>query len=669
MDWIKDNLGSVLESILNATIFKLFYYIEYGLCWVIDILTDLFSVFAGLERVTYNNSHDFLVNILFSNKAISNIYWAMALIGIALTIAFTIWAVVKKMFDASGKMQQSMGQIITATVRSIILILSMNLVMTVVINVTNTLMQQIDYIFNNAYYLDQPEERTFSDEEYAAMGRILATIGNYSLVTSSNNRYNINSCFNAIRSDMYFLQRQGVFDYSYYETKEGKEAPSWQSILSAIAKSSDLTTDVKVDKYEEGIAKSITAAMDYLRNNKIVTPVDHVNRTYEAQEKTHLDRLVFLMGTMRAAKNDAYNVEPGIDDALRGQYYFAEGKDIYNFSNVNSDFDVGFKTDYLVVWVAAIAVIFDLVVIILNCVARMFNLLFLYIIAPPVIAASPLDNGGKFKQWSTAFLVQALSVFGTVIAMRLLLIYLPIVMSPSLKLFDPKEHAILNMFAKLIMVWGGFEAAKKSTGLLTGILADNAGWQSLTAGDMSASAGKAIGKVTSMGKAAAGTALGVGKAVTGFALSPVTNVLSRPFKAAGSWWSNLGKADDDPTRPRSGTGSGGGGGGGAGGGSGGSTPPPKSTPPSTTETPPTTTPVPNNPNSNPGPDGNNPGGNPPPNRPNPPGGNNNNNNNNNNLNQPNNRNNNNPGAGPGNRPQPPRANSAPPLPDRYNRPT
>ncbi|MBQ7057714.1 MAG: hypothetical protein IJM83_00220 [Firmicutes bacterium] len=667
MDWIKDNLGSLLESILNATIFKLFYYIEYGLCWIIDVLTDLFSVFAGLERVTYNNSHDFLVNILFSNKAVSNIYWGMALIGVALTIAFTIWAVVKKMFDASGKMQQSIGQIITATVRSIILILSMNLVMTVVINVTNTLMQQVDYIFNNAYYLDQPEERTFSDEEYAAMGRVLSTIGNYSLVTSSNNRYNINSCFNAIRADMYFLQRQGVFDYSYYREVEGKESPSWQSILSAIAKSADLTSDVKVDIYNEGVAKSILAAMDYLKNNKTVVPVDYVKRTYQTQDKTHLDRLVFLMGTMRAAKNEAFNKEPGIDDALRGQYYFAEGKDIYNFSQVNGDFDIGFKTDYIVVWVAAIAVIFDLVVIILNCVARMFNLLFLYIIAPPVIAASPLDNGGKFKQWSTAFLVQALSVFGTVIAMRLLLIYLPIVMSPSLKLFDPSEHAILNMFAKLIMVWGGFEAAKKSTGLLTGILADNAGWQSLTAGDMSASAGKALGKVTAVGKAAAGTALGVGKAVAGFALSPVTNTLARPFKAVGQWWSNLGKAGDDPSRPASGWGaredpksSGGGSGGG-----GGSTPPRQSPPPPAPSEPERT--PPNNTNTNPPLDSNNPNPQPPANNRQNPGGN--NNNNNNDLNQPNNRNNNGPapGNGPGNNPQPPRVNSAPPLPNRYNR--
>ena len=98
---------------------------------------------------------------------ISNIYWAMALIGIALTIGFTIWSVIRKMFDASGKVQQSLGQIITAAIRSIILILGLNLIMAAVINGTNKLMEQVDIIFKNAYYLDLPETRYFTEDEYA----------------------------------------------------------------------------------------------------------------------------------------------------------------------------------------------------------------------------------------------------------------------------------------------------------------------------------------------------------------------------------------------------------------------------------------------------------------------------------------------------------------------
>lgn len=530
--------SSILESILNATIFRVCYYIERVLCYIIDLLYQMFEVFAGLVRVQYNGTADYLINIFFSNKAVSNIYWGMALIGIVLCFGFVIFAVVKKMFDASGKVQQSLGQIIWSGIRSILIILGMTAIMNVVLNGTGVLMQQVNYLFNDPYNLHLPVERSFTGEEIAAMGRILCTIGNYSKVETENNRYNMNLCFNDIRQDMYYLQQQGVFEYTYF-ADSGQE-DSWQSVLAQIALSCDLKQDVKVDKYYDGVSRTIEKAMRYLKNTSRPRPVPTVTRSaVKDNGRAHLDRMIFLMGTFRAARNSAYNVNPAFDDALRGPYYYGEGdKSIHDLDDVDSDFNIGFPTDYIVVWVASIAMIFDLVVIILNCVARIFNMLFLYLIAPPVIAVQPLDNGGKTKQWMTAFLVQSLSVFGTVISMRLLLLFLPMVVSPELVLFD---NAILNALAKLVLIYGGFEAAKKSSSILTGILADSAGWQAVQAGDMSSSAGKALGAATKLGKAVGGKALGAAS----FAAKPLTNRLKAPFQKAANAWSNSGSAKYD----------------------------------------------------------------------------------------------------------------------------
>ena len=544
-DLLGDTLSSILESILNATIFKLCYYIERMLCWIVGILMDLFNIFSGLETVTYNGSKNFLINIFFANKAINNIFWAMAIIGFILVFVFTGWSVIRKIFDINAKHQESLGQIIWSGIRSIFLIVGLTLVINVVLTGTGILMQQIDFIFNNAYHLDQPQERDFTDEEYAAMGRVLATIGNYSMVPSSNSRYNLNACFNAIRGDMELLQKQGVFDYSYYQPDaDGNIGESWQSVLSQIAKSTDLRRDVMIDVYNEGVATSITAAMDYLRNTKDPRPVDHVEASYTVTERANLDRMIFLMGTMRAAKNSAYNENPAFDDALRGPYYYNENRDIYSFSDVNRDFNIGFEMDYVLVWLASVAIIVDLTIVILNCIARIFNMLFLYIIAPPIIAVSPLDNGGKFKQWTTAFLVQSLSVFGTVIAMRLLLIYLPIVSSPQLVLF---YKPVLNAIGKFMLVFGGVEAAKKSTGLLTGILADSAGMEAVRSGDMSSTANRMVGAAGGLALGAAGKAAGAAGSVLNFATKPVQNLAGRAWNATGgklaSAWSNLGKGD------------------------------------------------------------------------------------------------------------------------------
>ncbi len=590
-DWMGSTLSSLLESILNATVFRLCYYIERALCWIVQTLYEMFEIFAGLVRVEYNDKPDYLINIFFSNKAVNNIYWGMALIGIALTFGFAIAAVVRKLFDAAGKQQQSLGQIILGGIRSILVILGMTAIMSFVLNGTGILMQQINLLFNDPYNLDKPVTRTFSGEEYAAMGRIFSTIGNYSVVESKDNRYNMNLCFNDIREDMLYLQKQGIFSYSYYELDQNnKEVKSWQSVLSDIAASCDLKRDVKVDIYNDGVARSLSAAMEYLRTNASPRPKESVSRESYSDGNAHLDRMIFLMGTFNAAKNSGYNENPAFDDAIRGRYYYGNGKSIYSLDNVDSDFNIGFPTDYIVVWFACIAIIFDLVLIILNCIARIFNMLFLYLIAPPVIAAQPFDNGGKTKQWMTAFLVQSLSVFGTVISMRLLLVFFPMIVDPQFVLF--KNQPMLNALAKLFLVYGGFEASKKSSSILTGILADSAGMQAIQAGDMSSSAGKAIGAVTGAGKAIAGKAVGAAGSVLSFAAKPVTNLASSPFKRFANWWTNLGDFSKDDKK-QSGGGGGGGGAGGAGGGAGGSSP---GTPPSVGSNP-----QPANPSSNPAP--------------------------------------------------------------------
>ena len=538
--WLNNTLSSLLESILNSTLFRLFYYIERGLCYIIDVLYKMFEVFAGLVRVNYNNTPDYLINIFFSNQAVNNIYWGMALIGIVLTIGFAIFAVVRKAFDSSGKQQQSHGQILWAGIRSILIIVSMTAIMSIVLNTTGILMQSVDDLFTDPYHLTDPIRREFTGEEYAAMGRVLSTVGNYSVVDSENSRYNLNLCYNDIRSDMLYLQNQGVFNYNYIKTDEnGEIIESWQSVLAKIATSCDLSQDVKVDVYNDGVARSIRNAMNFITNNAHPRALESIERSsFTDRSDSHLDEMVFLMGTMKAAKAGAFNTSPAFDDALRGPYYYGDKKSIYNFDQVNDDFNIGFPTDYLVVWIAAIGIIFNLVVIILNCVARIFNMLFLYLIAPPVIAAQPLDGGGKTKQWMTAFLVQSLSVFGTVIAMRLLLLFIPIVIDPQLVLFQ--NEPVLNALAKYMLVFGGFEAAKKSSSILTGILADSAGWQAVQAGDMSGSALKAIGTATGLAAGAAKTAAGVGTSVAGFAARPLTNVAKRPFKAIAKHWNALG---------------------------------------------------------------------------------------------------------------------------------
>ena len=525
---IGDTIMNNLQSILYATVYKFLYYVAVGCCWIIDLLYSMFEIMAGMTKVSYDGDYDYLINVFFSNSTVSKVYWGMALIGLTAGFAFALAAVIKKLFDTSEKEKRSYGQILRGLFKSALIILCMSLIITMVLNATTLLMQQVNYVFTNAEDLGKENSITYTEEEYAAMARALNTIGNFSLNPSYNNRYNLNKCFNEIRVDLQYLKNQGVFDFHYVTTDvEGNTIATWQSALQKIANSASLNRDLSLDVYHESVSKSILQAMELLKVNGSFKPLEEYQRHYQpSRGSVSMDRLLFLMASMRAAKNEDYNVNPSLTDPLRGAYYYGE-KSIYNLDTVNEDFDIGVAAlDYVILFLTCFKLLEILATIILNCVGRIFNMLLLYLISPLIVAVSPMDDGAKFKQWITAFVVQSLSVFGTVLSMRMIILFMPIVVDPKLELF---ANPIANLLAKLAVVLGAFEVAEKATNLITGILADNAGWQSITAGDMSGTAKGLVAKGTS---AAMGLGVGALKTAGGLGVGAVGLGIKGGVKAA-----------------------------------------------------------------------------------------------------------------------------------------
>ena len=519
------------ESFLS----KLLFTILKIICWAVNRLTQLFEIFSGLTKVSFNGERIFLFDVFLNNTAINNIYWGMALIGIVLCFGFAIFAVVRKMFDSAGRVQMSIGQIITEGLKSILLILSMNAILTVTLTGTDILMRQVNYLFTNAEGLSQAESITYTDEQCAAMGRALGTIANYGMNPSFNSRYNLNDCFNTIRPDLIYLEDQGVFDYHYPQ-----DSDSWQSILQEVAASADLRYELKADVYYENVAKSLQHALDVMRTDSSFRPLEQFKKENTALLQIPLDRVIFLSGTLDAANNSYYNVNPSFTDALRYPYYSGE-KSLYDTDTVDSidvissDFSISYaRFDYLVSIVLGVAILINTFVILLSLVARMFNILLLYVIAPPVLAVRPLDGGGKSKQWAIAFMIQALGVFGNIVVMRLLLIFVPVIFDANLVLIA--DSAAMNYFAKAVMLFAAYSVAKKASGLLTGIISDSAAMQSTHAADMKEDAMQAIGQARSTAR----NALHRVGAAAGFAAAPALNYFSKPFDA----WRSLGKSSD-----------------------------------------------------------------------------------------------------------------------------
>ena len=476
---ISNTIGDVVGTALNNTIGQALYIIVSGINWFFSVVFKFFEVFSGQIKVSYKGEYDYLTNIFFENSTISGIYWGMAIIGVVLCFAFTIIAVIRKMFDGSDKVQMSLGAILGSMFKSLLLILSLNLAMIVVMNFSNVLMQRVVFVFNAGSSLTEEKEITFTDDQYATMGRVLNTIGNYSLNPSHNSRYNLNSCYNEIRGDMLYLQDQGVFDF-YYVTKDaqGNEIETWQSVLQDLVFVANLEKELKMDVYNEGVSNALLEIMDTLETNKNFYPLEYYKRADAPLNNIPLDRVLFLACTYNAAINEQYNVNPSHTDPLRGPYYNGE-KSIYDFKQVSEDFNLIWGFNYIIFFLIVYGIFKEMRIILTDCVARIYNVILLYLVGPPFIALSPLDGGGKTKQWMTAFVVQCFGVFGTVIAMRLLLIFAPIIISSELQIFP---NAVMDIIAKILLVDGGCMATRKASGMITGILADSAGFQSINAG-------------------------------------------------------------------------------------------------------------------------------------------------------------------------------------------
>ena len=499
IDWFEDAFDSIADAIGNAILDAIkegigwvCYYLTCAWCDIIKAAYAVFAVFAGISKVQMKEDFTYLTNLFFENEAINGIYWGMVMIGAVLAVVFTIIAVVRKMFDINDKQQQSLGQIIGGLLKSLFVMITLTAVMSVAMSFTNVLIERVSYVFDQNKSLTERSDIEFSEDEFAAMARILNTIGNYSLNPSYDQRFNLNSCYNELRPDLLYLQEKGVFDLVYpTKDEDGNECPTWQSELEQLAYATNPEKELDLDLYYMESSNVLKHIMNTLRYNGDFRPLERFSKEYTTVESASLDRVVFLMGTMKAAKNDAYNKNPAITDGLRGAFYTGE-KSIYSLSDVKSAFRYQLGgISYIMIWFVGYWVLKNLYRCILNCCTRLVNIVGLYLIAPPIAATMSMDEGRRFKEWTTSMIIQVFGVFGNIIPMRLIILFIPMVLDSDLVLLP---STILNVAAKALLIAGMLEGVSRFSGILTGILANNAGFAAIQASNTNDLADKQFGR-------------------------------------------------------------------------------------------------------------------------------------------------------------------------------
>ncbi len=202
---------------------------------------------------------------------------------------------------------------------------------------------------------------------------------------------------------------------------------------------------------------------------------------------TTLGRIVFMIASLDAAKEAAYNISTaagGITlgttaaDEVRYPFYVigADGvsaRDYGDIKKVAEYFDLA-SFDYLIGFIAAAFLLFTIGVCLIVFVQRIFELVLLYLVSPYFVCMIPLDDGEKFSRWREMFVAKCFTGFGSAIGMRMFLMVCPMVMGNQIR-FGTAVSPEMDYMMKLFFLAGGAWAVFKSGSLITSLLSYQAG--------------------------------------------------------------------------------------------------------------------------------------------------------------------------------------------------
>ena len=106
--------------------------------------------------------------------------------------------------------------------------------------------------------------------------------------------------------------------------------------------------------------------------------------------------------------------------------------------------------NWALAYIAAIVLIVVLFVSALSLAKRVFDIIFLFFSMPFPIATMPSDDGARFKLWKDTMISKVILAYGTVIAVNLFLLVLPLITSITFSV-----NKVVNCVAQLIFIIAG----------------------------------------------------------------------------------------------------------------------------------------------------------------------------------------------------------------------
>ncbi len=486
---------------MDVFFYKIIANILAGLLKVVDYIEQLFNVFAGIEDVKVSTGENTgvstsLLDYFLQNDTVANVFWVFIIVGVGILGAFTAYAVIRNLVV----MKKTNGKIIGQFFSGLFAFFLVASVTITGIAASNLALGAV----NSAFQVDG-ESYTLSQRIFAIGAEAVdsgtawrpgVSIKDVNLGVLSGNdiigeygKEGVLGIFEDIddyKGTISEYKTEGVPLKSEYldgwriDTAEDEEnvaiiknyidfqladKKNWLGFYRGVKEifteyypdNTDKITGIAVNAVRYAII-GLLGSGDYGKFNYTENDVGNREEKYYISVGTvsgGTPPWYFLgnMGVMdfKSGTNTLRIINCQIIESTNSFNY-----ELNSLGNISlySRYKIGLINPLTYNWslayIAAIVLIIVLFVSALSLAKRVFDIIFLFFSMPFPIATMPTDDGARFKLWKDTMISKVILAYGTVIAVNLFLLVLPLITSITFSV-----NKVVNCVAQLIFIVGG----------------------------------------------------------------------------------------------------------------------------------------------------------------------------------------------------------------------
>ena len=398
---------------------QMLYLIGSVLLMLLDFVQDVFRRLAGLSAQPGANTTegDILLDI-FKSKQVMDAFASLIIVGMLLLFLFTIIQFIRIEYTSEGA-KNSRGNIISQALKSLVMFLIVPISCIAGIILSNQLLRILDNA-TSTYAGTTISGQIFKISAYDA-NPIRA--GESKLVNAGPAIDGHGSSGN-FQKLPYFMEIDN-WDYEI-KLRVGEERYSYRVDKGSVSKISGLAKapvyllgnfytfyNNFAVKFEDRSSKPTPPSFTFKTIAILPSNIDTVNVSGDVWGEALASRLdsTFSLRTSKAIGDNGslfYKTQIKAGDGLNYTNY----KAVFYFYNLN---DINYFLMYLAGWFALKSLLF----VCFGLIMRLYMVIILFVISPPIIAMAPIDNGSALSKWRGKFIGQVLSAYGTVVGLNL----------------------------------------------------------------------------------------------------------------------------------------------------------------------------------------------------------------------------------------------------------